>query len=323
MPAPEADAFAFARWLGLVADGRIVIPVALGTVRWFAAHRPLWADTVRALVPDDPHMTLASDKSRLHVHAAAMGLPVPQQFGIADVVPLPAVVKYREGEALGLPPEKRYAVVRDRGDLERTYQAFAARQQSPLIQEYLSGPGYGCSALFDSDSRCLGHFVHRRLREYPVRGGPSSLAISVREPSLVDWSLQLLSSLQWVGPAMVEWKQDGEGNFRLLEINPRFWGTLPLAIAAGMDFPLLLYRSLIGAPPPAATYRDGVRLRFILKDYLASRQSGVSLPAYLRQLRTEPAFEAIYARDDPAPVATYFYRQLTRLGRGHPVGDQG
>ena len=323
MPDADQDPEGFGRWLGTVAAGRVVIPVALGTVRWFARHRPLWRERVQALVPEPDSLELAADKARLHLHAAALGLPVPQQFTLADAPPFPVIVKYREGEALGLPPDKRYAIVGDRTELERAYRAFDARQPSPVIQEYLAGPGYGCSAVCDRDGRPLGHFVHQRLREYPVRGGPSALAVSVAHAPLAAWSLRLLESLHWVGPAMVEWKQDGHGGFRLLEINPRFWGTLPLAIAAGADFPLMLYRSLVAEPQPPAGYASGVRLRFLLRDFLAARADGVSLPGYLRELRTRPAHEAIYARDDPRPFAQYLGRQLRKLGRQDGTGVQG
>ena len=322
MPDPEADPEGFGRWLGTVAAGRVVIPVAIGTVRWFSRHRPLWNERVQALVPEPDSLELAADKARLHAHAAALGLPVPRQFTLADHPPFPVVVKYREGEALGLPADQRYAIVGNRAELERIYRAFDARQASPVIQEYLAGPGYGCSAAFDIEGRPLGHFVHQRLREYPVRGGPSALAVSVEHPALADRSLRLLDSLRWTGPAMVEWKQDAQGNFRLLEINPRFWGTLPLAIAAGADFPLMIYRSLSAGPQPPAGYASGVRLRFLLRDFLAARADGVSVAGYLRELRTRPAHEAIYARDDPRPFVHYLGRQLRRFGRHDRTSGQ-
>lgn len=315
MPDPERDGRAFAAWLRRVASAQVVIPVALGTVRWFAHNRAIWSGAVQALVPPPAPLELAADKARLHAHAADLGLPVPRQFSLDEAVPFPAIVKYREGEALGLAPDQRYRVVRGAAELETTYRRFAARQPAPLIQEFLPGGGYGCSAVFGADGRPLAHFVHRRLREYPVSGGPSALAVSVHEPTLVAWSLRLLESLRWAGPAMVEWKRDAQGGFRLLEINPRFWGTLPLSIAAGVDFPLLIHRSLTGGQPTAGDYPDGVRLRFLLRDFLAARAEGVGPGAYLRELRAQPAHEAIFARDDPRPFAVYLGRQLRRLAR--------
>jgi len=315
MPAPWADPPAFAAWLKRTAADRPVFPVGMDTLRWFAHHRPLWAGSVRALVPAPEALAAAEDKQRVHEVAVDLGLPTPRQYSPGAPVPLPAVVKYRAGEALGLAPAQRYRIVRDRAALEAAWAEFAARQPQPLIQEYLPGPGFGYSTVLAAPGRPVAHFVHRRLREYPPGGGPSSYAVSTREPELVEMSVRLLAALGLVGPAMVEWKQDAAGGFRLLEVNPRFWGTLPLAVAAGADFPWLAYQVLTGAEPDGSPYRAGVRLRYLLKDFLAARAAGAGVAGYLRECRAEPGTEAVWARDDPLPAATYLTGQLRRRAR--------
>ena len=91
-------------------------------------------------------------------------------------------------------------------------------------------------------------FQHRRIREYPISGGVSTCCESMPlDPKLRDWSVALLKAMNWDGVAMVEFRYDeASGRAVLLEVNGRFWGSLPLAVHAGCDFPYEFYRSSVG-----------------------------------------------------------------------------
>jgi predicted ATP-grasp superfamily ATP-dependent carboligase len=104
------------------------------------------------------------------------------------------------------------------------------------------------------------------LREYPVSGGASTLRVSVRHDEIYEMAHSLLNALQWFGVAMVEFKIDPrDGRPKLMEINPRFWGSLALAIHAGVNFPWLLYRMASNENfKPVETYRLGVQCRWLL-----------------------------------------------------------
>jgi predicted ATP-grasp superfamily ATP-dependent carboligase len=170
--------------------------------------------------------------------------------------------------------------------------------------------------------RLLAAFCHRRLREYPVSGGPSTLAVSVRDPRLVELGTALLRALDWVGVAMVEFKQDGRGEYRLMEVNPRLWGSLPLAIAAGVNVPYAWYRLAAGLPvEPALTWREGVRMRFLFQDLLAARdlvRSGRAGPGFLLRYSLElldpRVVDGVFQRHDPRPGWVYALRSLRRAG---------
>lgn len=67
--------------------------------------------------------------------------------------------------------------------------------------------------------------MHKRMREYPITGGSSTAAESMYDPELRDLGLTLLKALDWHGVAMVEFKKDSrDGKYKLMEINPKFWG---------------------------------------------------------------------------------------------------
>lgn len=297
---------------GAAAGAGVVLPCALASIRALAG-APEWSDHV--LLPPPESLEHAVDKARLAATAAALGILVPRTFGPGEDVPFPAVVKYRHGEALGLKPEQRYAIVRDRMELEAVHRRMAGRQPDPVVQEWLPGEGRGCSAICDRRGRPAAFFCHRRLREYPVRGGPSTWAESIEDPQLVGWTARLLRHLHWRGHAMVEYKVGPDGRPRLLEINPRPWGTYALAIAAGVDFPVLYCALVRGGAVPVPRYRSGVRLRFWAKDALAARAAGVGVAAYVGQALRAPGVPAVFQWADPAPSAAYARRVLSRAGR--------
>jgi len=151
--------------------------------------------------------------------------------------------------------------------LERIMDRHAFAFGDFLMQEYVDGRGYGVSML------CRGgepraRFVHRRLRERKRSGGPSTLRESVVQPQLEEHAERLLRAVSFDGVAMVEFKVDeATGQAWFVEVNPRFWGSLALAIRAGVDFPWLLYRlGLEGDIEPQPGYRSGVRVRDLAAD---------------------------------------------------------
>jgi len=138
---------------------------------------------------------------------------------------------------------------------------------SLLIQERISekGQGIGISLIFDKNSKCIAHFAHARIHQYPNSGGPSTSRISIFEPKLLKQSIKLLELLKWQGVAMVEWKKDPKDDIaKLLEINPRFWGSLELSVRSGVDFPYL-YAKLSAQEicEPIKKYKLGVICRWM------------------------------------------------------------
>jgi hypothetical protein len=136
------------------------------------------------------------------------------------------------------------------------------------VQEKVEGEGRGVFLLL-WDGEVKAAFCHRRLREKPPWGGVSVLSESLPlDEELVGRSAALLRKLGWQGVAMVEYKLDArDARAKLMEVNGRFWGSLQLAIDAGMDFPLLLYRLATGEDVPAQrNYRAGVKSRWLLGD---------------------------------------------------------
>lgn len=214
----------------------------------------------------------ASDKAETIKNAKGIGIPIPQTIFINDIeeleketadIDFPVVIKPRiSSGSYGI----RY--IKNKNELISSYKEVHSKYPFPLIQEYIpqGGDAFGVSCLFDKNIKLKAAFVHKRLREYPVTGGPSTLRESVVNDDVKELAVKLLSSMKWYGVAMVEFKVDPRDNKpKLMEINPRFWGSLSLAIYSGVDFPYLLYRMAMGEDfEPVTTYKTGLRSRYLL-----------------------------------------------------------
>jgi predicted ATP-grasp superfamily ATP-dependent carboligase len=185
-----------------------------------------------------------------------------------------------------------------------------------LLQEFCPGDGIGIEVLFH-DNQPLTMFQHRRLKELPVSGGGSVTSVSEPlDPELTEQAVALLRKLNWEGVAMVEFKCDrAERRSVLMEVNGRYWGSLPLAIGAGIDFPFYEWQLAHGQQPviPAA-YSTGLRFRWLGRDIrrlgslFEASAEGFSLPSKLgesiRFLKdfAGPTCPAVWSWSDPVPA---------------------
>ncbi len=141
-------------------------------------------------------------------------------------------------EALGLELEKvEYAA--SPNELLAIVSRYDALGLYPLVQEWCPGEGLGQMLNMHKGKASL-TFQHRRLREWPPTGGVSGFCEAV-QPALhaaqMEKSEALLQAIGWQGPAMVEYRHDPEtGRYKLMEINGRFWGSIPLAYHCGAHF---------------------------------------------------------------------------------------
>lgn len=310
LPAPDSGAYLNALKEACGSDRPAILPVGIDTLLALSAARETVLDFADIAISSPEKLALANDKAALMAHAATIGIPTPETTtlhkgesvsALAARISYPVVVKYRAGELLRLDPKDRYRIVYDATSFQTVFQNMHARQPDPLAQQYITGDGYGVSAVFDKNHDPLEVFCHRRIREYPVTGGPSSLCISTWEEELVHYAVSLLRSLKWVGVAMVEFKGTPETGFYLMEINPRFWGSLALAPLSGCNIPLALYRAARGELAASSTlspnYKIGKKMQFFLQDTL-------SIPGYLRQSEHKAALLFGYLRDVLSPAVS-------------------
>lgn len=251
-------------------------------------------------------LSVTLSKSRTADLARALGVPIPYTVVIKDTEEFyPIQGKQRYPVVIKPDRSKNWSLHGKCEDIPVAY-ALNSKELSEsvsrlltfgpvLLQEYVRGDGVGMG-LLAARGEALFAFQYRRLHEVPLTGGASSYRVSeVIDPELLDYASCLLKGLCWDGVAMIEFKKEREtGKTYFLEINGRFWGSLPLAVAAGADFPSYLFDLMIHQMRDfPATYKVGLRCHQLsrelewLKEVLLHRRRGnpvVRFPSYPRVL---------------------------------------
>lgn len=255
-------------------DKPVLLPMEDATLEWVSEQRHLVLQYANVLLPPQESLAIAQSKFETGRTALALGLPVPATWAPDTAQELEERIRElaSDGSHAGyivkpISGSGSAGLVYLDSNMKTDWLQHWRRYGALLLQKRISplGRGLGVSALFDQNSQCLAVFAHGRLQEYPNSGGPSTARISISDEGLVEKSLQLLRALNWRGVAMVEWKEDVEdGVPKLMEINPRFWGSLELAVRAGVDFPRLYAMAAAGEPvAPIDQYDIGVVCRWM------------------------------------------------------------
>jgi predicted ATP-grasp superfamily ATP-dependent carboligase len=265
------------------------------------------------LIPNLQKIEFVRDKGNLIEFAEMHGIPTPKTLYDPPTSTLPP---WGGGEGEGYVIKPRIssgsfgiAYVRKREDLIPLYQKVHAQYPFPLVQEWIPDGGgtFGFSALFDDGSNVKAAFVHKKLRMYPIQGGPSTLREGVEHLQIMELGLFLLKSLNWTGVAMAEFKVDPrDGIPKLMEVNPRFWGSLHLAIISGVDFPYLILKMARGDQfDPVLGYTVGKRCRWLLfgdiLHFLSNPHRFHLDPSFFHFFDPDTSYDII-SQEDPLPI---------------------
>ena len=116
-----------------------------------------------------------------------------------------------------------------------------SQPQSYIIQKYVYGKTIGVEIL-SYKGKIIEYFFHERVHQPLERGGGSSLRKSIAKiDQLYGYVEKFCDATHYTGVGMFEFQYDDARNAYLIEVNGRFWGSLPLSLAAEVDFPFHLY----------------------------------------------------------------------------------
>jgi predicted ATP-grasp superfamily ATP-dependent carboligase len=258
-----------------------LVPITDVTTHIVAAHREELERHARLVVPDFQSFDFVTNKWALLKYAQAKSIPVPETHFVQDPAAVPAVLSSLRYPVVVKPARSwtrtehgwvssRVSYVGSESTLLRLYREKEYLRYPSLIQNHINGSGLGVFVLFNRGIPVT-FFSHRRLRELPPSGGVSVLRESIPvDPVLKEHAVRLLQPLVWHGVAMIEYRLDGVTREPvLMEVNGRFWGSLQLAIDAGVDFPFLVYQMATGAEVEAPSrYTAGVKTRWLMGDLM-------------------------------------------------------
>ena len=293
---PPADDEAF---LPAVKDilrrGRFDLLMPVGYLAHVALtrHKAELAPFARMETADFEKIRRAADKRAIHELAKEVGVPTPRTLAPTSYkeaaessadLRFPVVVKAPRETLCGV---VRYAP--NRCELLTLYgricQSADGEGPLPLIQEFIPGFGCGFFAVYQ-DGTCKQTFMHRRIREVPPSGGVSCCAESYYDQRLMEYGKRLLDRLEWHGVAMVEFRYDErDQDYKLMEVNPKFWGSLDLALEAGVEFPYYLCQMAQGQQLEySEDYNRHLRYHWPLTDLQHVLMRPASLGAFVADL---------------------------------------
>lgn len=251
------------RLLELVRRARPDVLMPLGGLAAVTARRAEFERETAVLAADGAAYQAMLDKAAVYELCARFDIPHPRVLGTGldsarARLPEPlagrplAAIKPRRDQGAG----RGLAFIEDASRLAALWPALEA-QVGPLVcTEYVPGPvdaQHAMHLLFDRDSALIEFFVLQKLRQWPRRTGITAAAASSHELALVERMLPLFRHLRWQGPVEVELKRHADsGAHCVLEINPRFSGTLPFSLAAGVDMPRSMLDASLGRSTPRA-----------------------------------------------------------------------
>jgi len=330
VPSPTADLEGYTEaLLDLVRRPavRAILPMRELDVYTLARRRETFAEHVTPLWPPFEVLRTAHDRTALAAAAREAGVREPNTKLLGDVTDWDREVIIKGRYAMLAPEYLPTIDPGTTGEVPKTVFPEVGREpdcealrrrmgHEPVVQEYIDGTEYTFRALYDDGER-VATAQKRMVRGFTYARGPSVCHETARDPELERVGRRLLDVLGWHGLASVGFiRENGTGDFYLLEINPRFWASLPLDVHAGMDFPLYYWQRVTGEPTRAAldyeSYAAGKRTH-LLRGEIAHLYSVLTAEyAYVERPRVRDA-----ARDVLSSIAAqphFDFLSATDLG---------
>ena len=246
----------------------------------FSKRRDELPSDVHVALPEWDSYQIAEDKFAVLDLAEKTGCPVPDTMEIGSIQELenfaessdwPVVIKTRIGNSA-----KGVRIARSSKELVQKFEELVQtynlpKNRWPVVQEFLPGDAAGVCLAYNR-GRCIASFAERYLRcKEPGKFGTSTLRETYDNHQLINNAIGVMDKLKWHGVAHLDFVADKTGQFKLIEINPRLWGALALALFSGIDFPYLWYLTAINRSNPESVelQKRKIKCRWLIGDCLA------------------------------------------------------
>jgi D-aspartate ligase len=287
------------------------------------------------LLPSLPGALVRSlcNKKNMQLLAKEWHVPTPWAFfpqsradvlNVLDVAPFPLILKATEDNKLRRGGRRTKAIASDRHELMELYDAMAGPDCLALmVQEHIPGGAehsWMFNGYFTAGSECLFGWTGRKIRQCPLRTGPTSLGICLPNEPIRKTAIGFMQAIGYRGIVDIDFCHDTrDGQYKLLDVNPRIGATFRLFVAEdGLDIARALYLDLTGQPLALTRVPDG--RKWIVEDFdlLASlgyhRDGRLTLREWLRSLHGIQEW-AFLALDDPLPILSMLRADLSELWR--------
>ena len=267
-----------------------------------------------ALLPTKDQWKLFRDKGETIKFAKKVGVPVPETkviYTYEDDFEYPVFLKPAESSG-----SRGSRLITSKFEMRKVLPKTLREHNKVLVQEFIrKKTTVGVEALYHK-GKLKGLFQHQRIREYPVKGGPSTLRVSVNYKKTKELAEKLLKGAKWNGVAMVEFALTDKGPV-LFEVNPRWWGSLALPIKAGVNFPKL-YRDILieGDCETVTTYDSNVLCKYFWFGDVMHFVSSKNPIGFVKSLFETRNFDILSLRDPLPGLSRFFFNFELLFSRG-------
>ena len=276
---------------------------------------------VRVAVMDWEVFRLASNKSELLEFCKEHGIGHPRTAllnddieNVAKYVGFPALIKPSHSEGA-----KGIVLVHNIKELINEFPDIKAQYGECALQEFINSKDYYYNLMLYrcKDGTYGNHTILKILRFYPIKGGSSCLAVSIENTEMLEMCKNLLDKLNWVGFADFDILEKGDGEYKIIEINPRVPACLRGAAMSGVNFPKQIVDDVMTGEIEVSTYETGKYLRFLGLDvawFLASPKRFKCHPSWFNFFSKDVYYEDGGIKDLPAMFMYFlqgFKKQLS------------
>lgn len=290
-------------------DYDVLVPTRDATTQLVSEYRESFGEVTNVYVAPPDVLESFLDKGETIKLAREAGIATPETYfpeetdisEIAEQAEYPVLIRPRRSSgSRGITRAKSAA------ELREEFENVSREYGTPMIQEFVEKSGYTTACvLLDKQQNDVASFSYERVKEYPTSGGPTVVGVSTDDAQAKDNAQKLLREGSWHGVAEVEYIVDQDGTPRLLEVNPRFWMPVHLAIYSGVDFPHLLAQAAQGGHVHhQGSYTTGITYRWVLPNEIL-RLLETKRPRDVYDLLTSPGSNTCYgvlSKRDPQPI---------------------
>jgi predicted ATP-grasp superfamily ATP-dependent carboligase len=238
---------------------------------------------IRYLLPDRTMFELARNKEKFQSFCEAKGLPVPDSFSAEDLKELeldfrPLIAKKRIGAgSVGMKYIENPDQLSLLDDVNKDDYLF---QEKILSTRNIHG-----IFCVSREGEMMSWHGHERLRTFPEKGGATVFSRSQYDPKCKDIASRLIREMNWSGFAMVELLHDDRtGEWKIIELNPRLWGSVMLSEFCGAKLLSNYVKVLAGEKPESGDELTDRHIRWMFPFEVINLLKGsISLGEFLNR----------------------------------------
>ena len=321
--APFSTAKFYDDILSIIRKEKPDVLIPIGGTQQISLHKNEISKYINVLVPDYESFCTAYDKTKTYELCNKVGIDMPKHFTDDEADHL---LGRNKSHKLVIKPDfdiggsRGLKIINNVEDLNLARRQIQNRFGNYIIEEFIPGASRTrtLQLLFNKQNQLISYFIIKKIRQWPVTGGNTAYAVSTHEQELLELVLPFFEECRWEGPAGVQLIIDERnGKPTLIEINPRFTGSLAFAIHSGVNLPfnacLAALNKVDGKPSGYDAGKFYIHLSFYLKSVINDLGTSGKKLGLLKQVFKELLQKKVGVMVDNKDFPVYLVKALSEL----------